>query len=936
MRKLYFLLVAFFFFNSTLFGQDWKRMQSWGLDFESITWVNGSLGFIGGENILIKTEDGGQTWQELNIPENTLINDLAFWDESIGFAIGDEGTILKTINGGLEWTKINSPTSNHLYSILVVDENSILLVGESGLIFQSKNHGESWEAIDSPVKDALRDIFFIDEDTGYISGDGGIILKTENGGADFELLNSSSTVNMNSISFSSELIGYAAGSSGVILKTEDGGQNWRNLNSGVTTELKKIVPSPVDSRIILVVGESATALKSSNSGTSFSKINLGTGNSRNLNDLSFMPESNQIMAVGENGYLIKSINAGNNYSTILAGYKTHFSSVDFKTEKYGFIAGQNGSFYVTSNGATSLISRPLPEQTDINSIDFWSTAYGFASSNSGKIYRTGNGGSSWVSVPAQTEEDITGFYLFAPSVLYITGSNGYIARSFDSGATWDANISTNTTENLKDVTYFDYQYGFAMGDNGQISWTNGGNTWENLPKLTDQNLNALAKPDSSTSIIVGDGGVILKSDDIAKTWRIIPTEITENLNSVDFWDENLGIVAGDNGVTLQTKDGGETWLRIETGTTRNLNSISMATSLVAYAAGDDGTILNYICSTPSGISDILGESTVCLGPSVYEVEDTNLPGSQIVWRVDGGEIISGQGTTSISVNWNKTGRQGVFVSRQNFCGNGETSSLEVLVNHLPTMENDIAGNGSVCTDQIEIYSLPTLSGVTYTWTAEGGEISSGQGSSEIEVIWLSKGVHNLSVVLENSCGKSLPIEKVISADSPPDQPYEIRGESQLGLGEAYYEVEFQEGVNYLWEISENGGTIISGQGTSSIIIDWQIEGDFTVKVTPQNQCNEGISQMLEVNVNIITGIEPDLDLTLSIFPNPSEGSLTISSDNLSEYQEISLINSLGQILLHSQIVEGQKEIHFSELPKGMILIQLSNQKKSVTKKIMVK
>lgn len=42
-----------------LFSQTWIRMQSWGLDLESITWVDENLGFSVGENLIIKTTDGG-------------------------------------------------------------------------------------------------------------------------------------------------------------------------------------------------------------------------------------------------------------------------------------------------------------------------------------------------------------------------------------------------------------------------------------------------------------------------------------------------------------------------------------------------------------------------------------------------------------------------------------------------------------------------------------------------------------------------------------------------------------------------------------------------------------------------------------------------------------------------------------------------------------
>ncbi|SIN99961.1 YCF48-related protein [Algoriphagus halophilus] len=936
MRKAFYLLIVCLFIGNSLFGQSWKRMQSWGLDLEDITWINNLVGYAGGENLLIKTVDGGLTWEEQLIPTTTRINDLEFWDEQIGIAVGDIGELLITRDGGLIWNSLAGPSPVDLNGVSFINENTLLIIGESGTIYRSEDMGNSWQQITSSVSANLNDLYFIDENLGFVTGDVGIILKTINGGTSFEKLTTSVNTQLNAITFSNETTGYAVGSEGTIIKTEDGGSSWNLLNSGLTNELKDIGFSPLNPNIIVIIGSEATAIKSINAGATFSKANLGSGNLRNLNALEFIPESNVLLAVGENGYVISSGNAGSNYSTKLAGYRNDFSSIDFKSERVGYIAGTQGTVYLTTNGATSIINRSLPETTDILSISFWNNGFGYVSSNTGKIFRTSNSGSSWVPVPANTPEDITGFYLFAPSVLYVTGTNGYIARSFNSGGTWDSEIVTNTNENLKDVTYFDFQVGFAMGENGQISWTNGGNTWENLPKLREQHLNALAKVDSSTAVIVGDGGIILKSEDMAKTWRIIPSDITENLNSIDFWDENIGIIAGDNGLTLQTKDGGETWLQIETGTSRNLNSVSMGTSLVAFAAGDDGTILNYTCSTPPGISEIKGATSVCLGNSTYQVDDQAISGSQIVWRVDGGEIISGQGTSQVEVKWSKTGRQGLFVSRQNFCGNGETSALEVEVLTTPIIDLEIEGLGSVCTNQSEVYSVPLEQGVTYTWTIEGGEILSGQNSSEIEVLWKNVGPNTLSVVLENSCGGTAPITKTIIIGAPPEQPSIIVGEQLVGLGEASYTIELQEGVDYRWEISGNGGIILSGQGSSSIIVDWQLEGDFMLTVTPQNNCNEGEARDLEVTVNIITGIEPKPDPSLSFYPNPSQGSLTITSDNLSVYQEVSVLNTLGKELIHSEIQEGQREIYFTDLPRGLALIRLRNHSKTVVKKIIVR
>lgn len=935
MQKILGLFFIGMILSNQLFSQTWVRMQSWGLDLEAITWVDDKIGFSVGENLIIRTSDGGTTWNELPVSYDGKLLDVAFWDENVGVAVGENGLILKTQDGGNTWVQIPSGSVKPLLSVEISNENRILATSEGGEILFSINKGDTWAKISSGTNQSLNDLSFINTDTAYVAGNQGVILRTYDGGNQWATLNSGLSSNLNGIAFSTPLIGYAVGDVGNILKTLDGGDTWLPQTSPVTTDLEKVAISPLDIRIVTIVGDLATALRSTNSGATFGKANLGAANTRNLSDLEYKPASNLVFAVGQDGYVISSTNAGSSYTQRLAGIRNDFTGIDFKTDRAGHITGQKGADYITTNAATTLVYRPVPEEIDIVGLDYWSTAFGYLGAADGKIFRTGNSSSTWVPVPAQTPETITGFFLFAPSVLYATGTKGYIARSFDSGVTWDAaGIQSNTTENLRDVTFFDYQVGFAMGDNGQISWSNGGNVWENLPKLTSENLNALSKLDSSTSIIVGDAGVILKSEDMAKTWRKINVPFIENFSSVDFWDEFLGFISGENGLVLQTKDGGESWVQIPSGTSRDLTGISVGTPTVAFAAGDDGTILRYECILPTDLSEIIGENQLCLTVGNYSIADAGIPGAELVWRVDGGEIISGQGTNEIEVLWKTPGRNGVYVSMENFCGNGKTSSLGVIVSAIPNATIQITGNGSVCIEETESYSIPNLEGTTYTWEVSGGEVTQGQGTSEIQVKWNSAGSHQLTVLQENQCGKADPVTKPILVNMPPDQPGEIVGENQIGLWQTEYAVPAQEAVNFKWSISNDGGSILQGQGTEKVTVLWEKEGDFQLSVTPENECDEGVARILNVNVNVITGLPEIEDLNVNIFPNPSSGTIKVQL-GAGNYKSIQVINGFGQIIQSIDLSNDTKEITLENLPRGMNLLQLYTESSVVIRKVIV-
>lgn len=936
MRKLSILFSLFFLISLGTFGQTWTRLQSWGLDLEAIVWVNDSVAFAGGENLLIKTTDFGQSWQELPIEFEGRIQGLQFEDADSGIAVGENSLILKTQDGGASWNSISLSGDFNWKDIAYNGNDNWLIVGESGDIYQSIDDGSSWQKLESGVSEGLNSINFLNQDTVYSSGEKGIILKSYNGGDSWDKLNSGISTSLNDIQFSSDFIGYAVGEGGIAIKTIDGGETWQSLVTGVVSDLNSLSISKLNSSILVAAGETATIIRSGNAGVSFSKINLGATNSRGLREISFVGQTNQVFGVGVDGYGISSSNAGSTFTQKLAGYRNNFSSVDFKSDRIGFVAGQKGQFLISTNYGQSFVSRPIPEEIDISTIDFWNTSFGYVSGPAGKIYRTSNSGVNWGDFSINTNERVDGFYLFAPSVLYLAGTGGFITRSSDSGVTWDLNIDSGTPNDLKDLMFFDFIEGIAIGSNGELLYSYGGTNWEKVESLTSENFNGLAKVSGLSAVMVGDNGLIVKTDDMAKSFKIIDSGTDQDLLSVDFFDENYGFVSGKEGFTLVTKDGGNSWTQIESGTSRDLVSVSATSPTMAYAVGEDGSILVYNCMPAEGaLSEISGLTQSCLEIQKYSITDGIIPGTQLNWRVDGGDIISGQGTNTIEVNWKDVGRRGVFVDRRNFCGAGETSYIEVIVSDLPAPEEVIAGNGIVCQGNEETYTMPELEGISYSWTIDGGEIIDGQGTASLTVKWNTSGAGIITVTPENSCGKAETISLPITINPLPVQPSEITGESLVAFGEQIYSVVAEEGISYQWDLN-GGGTIISGQGTASIQVVWEEEGDYVLQVKGQNSCDDSPERDLAVKVSLITGLEPGPDLEgLKVYPNPSHGRFIVEAEFLDQWNDAVLITSFGQILSQTSIHSGQRKLEFYDLKPGVYYLRLDGQSGSVVRKLLV-
>ncbi len=68
-------------------------------------WVIDSLKVLVSNNKgkIFKTVNGGESWNQIIVDENKIINNIEFINELIGFCCTSLGSIFKTIDGGLSW-----------------------------------------------------------------------------------------------------------------------------------------------------------------------------------------------------------------------------------------------------------------------------------------------------------------------------------------------------------------------------------------------------------------------------------------------------------------------------------------------------------------------------------------------------------------------------------------------------------------------------------------------------------------------------------------------------------------------------------------------------------------------------------------------------------------------------------------------------------------
>jgi|GEM_PF-2072357 len=158
---------------------------------------------VGDEGMLLKTQDGGNTWFQETVTTSEDLNFVKF-SSQFGFIGGSNGLLLRTSDGGINWSQISLGTTKEIMSILIHTQNNIWLVGKDGLIMKSFDAGLIWNTVNASNEYDFNSISSKDQlhigiYGGKKSDHSPVIMESHNGGLSFGLENTS--LQLKSINF---------------------------------------------------------------------------------------------------------------------------------------------------------------------------------------------------------------------------------------------------------------------------------------------------------------------------------------------------------------------------------------------------------------------------------------------------------------------------------------------------------------------------------------------------------------------------------------------------------------------------------------------------------------------------------------------------------------------------------------------------------------
>jgi len=123
----------------------------------SLTFVDAKTGFATGhQGVLLRTVDGGETWQQMALGGKEKPALLAVRVDGMrGIAVGAYGAYFESADGGMTWTPrhiLDNDFDRHLTGLAACGRDCLVIAGEAGTIVRSEDAGATWQRVTSPYE----------------------------------------------------------------------------------------------------------------------------------------------------------------------------------------------------------------------------------------------------------------------------------------------------------------------------------------------------------------------------------------------------------------------------------------------------------------------------------------------------------------------------------------------------------------------------------------------------------------------------------------------------------------------------------------------------------------------------------------------------------------------------------------------------------------
>lgn len=246
---------------------------------------------VGERGHVLLSDDGGESWRQVQVPTRATLNGVRFVNDQLGFAVGHDAVILRTQDGGESWERVFAAPDEErpLFDVWFRDEQHGFAVGAYSLFLTSADGGSTW---------TLDELVVVEEEEEGEEGE-------EGDSWDDELI---VDYHLHHIARSQGGLLYIAAEAGSLYRSKDDGATWGQVFPPYEGSYFASLPLSGDS--LLIMGLRGHLLRSDDAGDTWREIETGT--QAMLNDAVRLPDGT-IVVVGLDGAILTSEDGGETF-----------------------------------------------------------------------------------------------------------------------------------------------------------------------------------------------------------------------------------------------------------------------------------------------------------------------------------------------------------------------------------------------------------------------------------------------------------------------------------------------------------------------------------------------------------------------------------------------------------------------------------------------
>ncbi|PCI95775.1 MAG: hypothetical protein COB15_11820 [Flavobacteriales bacterium] len=292
--------------------------------------------------------------------------------------------------------------------------------------------------------------------------------------------------------------------------------------------------------------------------------------------------------------------------------------------------------------------------------------------------------------------------------------------------------------------------------------------------------------------------------------------------------------------------------------------------LFTVSATDNGcppkttnVVYQVTVNPPTSPDSILGPPLICQNSNGTYSVDTIL-GSSFNWSVTNGTINSGQGSSSINVNWATVGAGTVSVNAISECG-CPSALIDTVVTIIPSPATEAGNDTTLCLgDTLQIGGSPTGPlGTLFSWSPS---FNMDNNSLANPSVWPSTTTDYIVVVDNGTCMSIDTINVIVGSATISGG-----GDASICIGDAV-QLNASGGTGYVWTPS----TGLSDPSIANPIANPVLTTDYIVTITDSLGCS-GIDTVTVI-VDVLPSIVMDNDTSVCL-----GGCVQISASGGSSY-----------------------------------------------------